>query len=186
MRLIASKTAGSRLTIGSLDYGTTGGFSVAYTPGAGGDGTAALGILAQQYSGLDVGGTINGRAATGSGQILAGAKGDASESVFIKYTGATARAAGPLAFSLGVGGKLASISDGIAADNSGTAATLSSAATTQASDLGTRIAAIQTRLDARKAQLTAQFIAMESAMSKAQSLGSYLTSQMNALQAQGK
>ncbi|MBI1809672.1 MAG: flagellar filament capping protein FliD, partial [Gemmatimonadetes bacterium] len=81
MRLTASKTADSRIQITSLDYGTTGGFKVAYTPGAGGDGTAALGIAATSYAGLDVAGTINGVAGTGKGQYRTGAVGDASESI---------------------------------------------------------------------------------------------------------
>ena len=70
------------------------------TPGAGGDGTASLGLAAGTYAGTDVVGTINGVAGIGRGQFLTGAKGDASEGVTIQYTGSAVRAVGTLALSL--------------------------------------------------------------------------------------
>ena len=45
-----------------------------------------------------------------------------------------------------------------------------------------RLDDIQRRLDGRRASLTAQFIAMEAALSRAQALGAALTAQVNALQ----
>ncbi len=188
MRLVASNTGG-KLTISALDYGTQGGFTLAYTPGSVGDGIASL-IAAGIYKGTDVAGTINGELAAGSGQMLTGAKGNlTTDGIVLQYTGSATPAlgnAGTFTYSLGIAGAVANISDGIASDFGGTATSLSTAATTRANDLTSRIAAIQTRLDARRKQLTSQFIAMEGAMSKANSLGSYLTSQMNALQAQSK
>ena len=135
-------------------------------------------------------GTINGEAATGRGQMLVGATGNATtDGIWLRYSGTTAPVngdAGSLSFSLGLAGTLASISDSISASFGGTATKLSTAATTRASNLDSRIAAIQTRLDARRKALTTQFTAMEKAMSKSNSVGSFLTSQMNALQAQSK
>lgn len=186
MRLTASKTTDSKVQITSLDYGTTGGFTVGYTAGAGGDGTATLGITAQAYSGLDVAGTINGVAGTGRGQYLTGATGDPTEGIVIKYTGTTARAAGTLGFSTGVGGTLAKIADDLAADNSGAVAVQSTNASTQSDNLTARISDIQSRLAARRQQLTQQFLAMETALNKAQSIGSALTSQINGLQSTSK
>ena len=186
MRLSASRTAGSQLRIVGSDAGSASGFTIGYTPGAGGDGTASLGLAAGTYSGTDVVGTINGAAGIGRGQFLTGAKGDASEGVTIQYTGSAVRAVGTLALSLGVGGQLASIADSISATGTGSATTQADTADTQASALDKRIADIQTRLDARKAALTKQFIAMESAMSKAQSMGNALSSQINALQSSSK
>ncbi len=182
MRLTATKTAGSQIQISALDYGAMGGFTVAYTPGAGGNGTAALGINAQSYTGLNVAGTINGVAGTGRGQYLTGAKGDASDGIMLRYTGTAARSAGSLAFSIGIGGTLGSIATGFAADSTGVAAQAATNATSNAADIGNNIAGIQARLDARRAQLTQQFIAMETALSQAQSLGAALTSQINAIQ----
>ena len=186
MRLTASRTAGNQLRILGSDAGSSSGFTIAYTAGAGGNGTAALGLAAGSYGGTDVVGTINGVAGVGRGQFLTGAKGDASEGVTIQYTGSTARSAGTLALSLGVGGQLASIADSISATGTGSATTQADTADTQASALDKRMTDIQTRLDARRAALTKQFIAMESAMSKAQSMGNALTSQINSLQSSSK
>ena len=188
MRLVASKSSG-RLAVDALDHGLSNGFTVAYTAGSVGDGIATA-ITAGAYKGLDVAGTINGEAATGRGQMLAGATGNATtDGIWLRYSGTTAPVngdAGSLSFSLGLAGTLASISDSISASFGGTATKLSTAATTRASNLDSRIAAIQTRLDARRKALTTQFTAMEKAMSKSNSVGSFLTSQMNALQAQSK
>jgi flagellar hook-associated protein 2 len=179
MNLVASASGGA-VKITSNDYGTTGGFTVGYTPGTG-DGTAQLGISATSYAGLNVAGTIGGVAATGFGRTLTGATGSASEGMQLTYTGNTARAAGTVAYSVGMGGMLYNVAANIARDVDGQAATLSTNATTQASALDDRILAAQERLARRKDQLTAQFIAMESAMSKAQSLSTALSSAINGL-----
>ncbi len=81
----------------------------------------------------------------------------------------------------GVGGSLYTAADSIARDVTGSAAVLSTASTTHAGTLDNRILAAQDRLATKKATLTKQFIAMETAMSKAQSMGSSLTSSINGL-----
>lgn len=186
LRLTAEVTVDSRLRITSTEYGSEGGFTVAYTPGTGGDGTAALGIAAGTVAGLDVAGTINGVVASGSGQILTGGNGggtDAAEGVIIRYRGTTARAAGTVAFSLGMAGTLLRAVQTMAADSSGAALNAASA-TTQADALDPRLDDIQKRLDARREALIRQFVAMEGALAKSQALGAALTSQLNALSAQ--
>jgi flagellar hook-associated protein 2 len=186
MQLTATTTGDSRVEISGVGYGTGAGFSVAYTPGVGGDGTAALGITAQSYTGLDVTGAINGVAATGRGQSLTGATGDPSEGIMLRYSGTTARAAGTIALSVGVGGALASVAAGIADLNTGTATVAAANTTQQATDLQGRIANIKHRLDGRRATLVAQFLAMESVLTKAQAVGGTLTAQINALQSTGQ
>jgi flagellar hook-associated protein 2 len=182
MKLSATTTGDSRVKITGTGYGTGAGFTVAYTPGAGGNGTAALGITAQGYTGLDVAGTINGVAGTGLGQSLTGAAADASAGIVLNYTGTTARAAGTIALSVGVGGTLTSVATGISDALTGTATSAAADAKQQATNLQERIAGLRRRLDGRRATLTAQFLAMESALTKAQAVGGTLTSQINALQ----
>jgi flagellar hook-associated protein 2 len=179
MSLVATETGGA-VKITASEYGTTGGFSVAYTPGSA-DGTAALGIAATSFAGLDVAGTIGGVAATGSGRTLTGAIGSAVEGMQLTYLGSTARTAGSVAFSIGVGGMLHIAAAAIALDGEGQAATLATNATTSAGALDFRITTAQDRVAKRRAQLIAQFVAMESAMSKAQSLATSLGSQINSL-----
>lgn len=182
LRILAEMSIDNRLSLSSLDYGSHGGFTVSFAAGVGGDGTAALGITAQAYTGFDVSGTINGVAGIGKGQFLTGATGDATEGIIVRYTGTTARTAGTLAFSTGVGGLMATLAKADSQDVTGAAATQSVAATERADNLQANINDIQNRLDRRKATLTAQFIAMESAMSKAQSISASLSSQILGLQ----
>jgi flagellar hook-associated protein 2 len=184
MHLTATKTIDNRLQVTSTDYGTSGGFTVGYTPGAGGDGTATLGIAAQAYAGLNVAGTINGVAGTGSGQFLTGASGDPSAGIVIKYTGATARAAGSISLTLGVGGEISKIATSYADGGPSSAAAQQTSNTERATTLQSRIDDLTQRLDARRAALTAQFVAMESALAKSQALSSALTSQINSLSLQ--
>jgi flagellar hook-associated protein 2 len=182
MSLQASKTGDSRLKLTATEYGTTGGFAVAFTPGAGGDGTALLGITGQSYAGLNVAGTINGAVASGSGQFLTGASNDASAGIVLRYAGTSARAAGTLSLSLGVGGMLSNIATILAGGGGAGIAAQEDASQTRVNTLTTRISDLQARLDARRAALTAQFVAMEAALAKAQALSATLTSQINALQ----
>jgi flagellar hook-associated protein 2 len=179
MNLVASASGGA-IKIASNDYGTSGGFTVAYTPGSG-DGTAQLGISATSYAGLNVAGTMGGVAATGMGRTLTGATGSDTEGMQLIYTGNTARSAGTVAFAVGMGGMLYNVAANIARDVDGQAATLAKSATTQATAMDNRISAALDRLTRRKDQLTAQFIAMESAMTKAQNLSTALTSTINGL-----
>lgn len=179
MNLVATKTGGAVKILAS-DYGTTGGFTVAYTPGTG-NGTSQLGISATSYAGLDVAGTINGVAATGKGQQLTSATGVDTEGMRLRYTGTTARAAGTVAYSVGVGGMLYNVASDIARDLNGQAVTLATSASTQSSNVSSRVSDAQDRLARRRTQLIAQFVAMESAMSRASAVGTSLSSSINSL-----
>jgi flagellar hook-associated protein 2 len=183
LQLSAEQTVGGELRLVSAEYGSAGGFSVAYTPGIGGDGTALLGIAAGDYDGLDVAGTINGVAGTGKGQNLTGAEDDASEGLVVRYTGSTIGSAGTVTFGLGVGGLLARLADQIAAESGG-AAEQSRTATLQADAIDPRLDDIQKRLDARRDALVRQFVAMEGALARTQALSGALTAQLNALNSQ--
>lgn len=180
VRLTAEESGGA-LRIVSAEYGSDGGFTVAYTPGSA-DGTSTLGIAAGSYSGLDVAGSINGVVASGRGQILTGGASDDAEGLAIRYTGATARAAGSVTLSLGIGGVLGRIAQELASEASG-AALQSTTATLKADAIDPRLDDIQKRLDARRDALIRQFVAMEGALAKSQALSSALTAQIDSLRA---
>ena len=184
MRLQAVKTAGGQVQVAASDYGTTGGFTVSYTPGTDGSGISALGIAAQSHSGLDVAGTINGVAGTGRGQYLTGASTDASAGLIVRYTGASAGSAGTIALSLGVGGLTNELASGLNTANTGSIALEIAQSQSSADNLQSQINSIQQQLATEQTNLTAQFVAMEAAMSSAQSLGATLTSQINGLTSQ--
>jgi flagellar hook-associated protein 2 len=172
MHLQAVRTAGSQVQLVTSDYGTTGGFTVS--------GTNALGIAAQKYAGLNVAGSINGVAATGSGQYLTGASTNASAGLIVRYTG-TAAGTGTVALSLGVGGLTNEIATGLTAANTGSIALEINQTQQAATNLQSQIDSIQQQLATEQTNLTAEYVKMESAMSSAQSLGATLTSQINQL-----
>jgi flagellar hook-associated protein 2 len=182
LRLSAERSGGA-LRLLSAEFGSAGGFTVAYTPGAGGDGTALLGIAAGSVSGQDVAGTINGVAGTGRGQVLTGAAGNAAAGLAVRFVGDAPRPAGTVRFGLGVGGTLARLADAIAAESGG-AAEQGRTATLQADAIDPRLDDIQKRLDARRDALIRQFVAMEGALARTQALSTALTSQLNALNGQ--
>ncbi len=182
MHLQASLTASSQVEINSTDYGTTGGFTVSYTPGAGvlqGSARSASRRRATPASTSPARSTVV--AATGRGQYLTGASSDASAGIIVRYTGTTARSAGTIALSLGLGGLENQIATGLTAVNTGAIANEINQTQQSASDLQNQIDTIQQQLATEQTNLTAEFVAMEQAMSSAQSLGSTLTSQINQL-----
>jgi flagellar hook-associated protein 2 len=181
--LAAERTVGGELRVVSSEFGTAGGFTVAYTPGVGGDGTALLGIAAGAVTGLDVAGTINGVAGTGRGLNLTGAAGNAASGLVVRFSGTAPRAAGTVSFGLGVGGLLARLANEIAAE-SGSAAEQGRTATLQADAIDPRLDDIQKRLDARRDALIRQFVAMEGALARTQALSGALTAQLNSLNSQ--
>ncbi len=84
LSVTASASADNKLMLTNNDYGSAGSFSVSAN--------ASLGITGGTYVGLDVAGTINGETATGSGQTLTGAAGNANTAgLSVKYTGANNR-----------------------------------------------------------------------------------------------
>lgn len=179
MRLTAANIGG-QVKIASLDYGSSTKFTISYA-GGGTDGSAQLGLAAGTYAGTDVSGTIGGVAAKGSGQVLTGATGAATEGLAIRYTGATARSAGSVTFVLGVGGTIARVAAGISRPTDGTVASQVDTLNRSVDALNTRVADVQQRLDAHRQALIAQFTAMEQAISKIQAQGSLLTNQLSQL-----
>ena len=186
MSLSASKTVDGRLQLDATDYGSAAGFTVAYTPGVGGDGTATLGIAAGAALGLDVTGTINGVAATGRGQVLTGASGDPTEGLTVRYAGTTARAVGTVRLSLGVNGLIARL----AATMAGGVASVTDARISdlqrRQTELGTQANDMQARLAAKRARLTSQFVAMESSVARSQAIASALNSQISGFTSSGR
>lgn len=186
MHLVASNAAG-KVTITSSDYGSTGGFTVSYDQGPAGDGATWLGITAGSKVGFDVAGYIDvtghigETAATGIGRTLTGATNTDASGLQLSYIGASNSLDLSLAYSVGVGGMLYNVASSIARELDGQAVILSKTSSAQADALSSRILDAQDRLARRRASLIVQFTAMESAMTRAQSLSASLTSSINGL-----
>ncbi|HEX7241033.1 MAG TPA: flagellar filament capping protein FliD, partial [Longimicrobiaceae bacterium] len=181
MKLTASRS-GSELSLSGTDYGSAASFTVAWS-GGGSDGTAQLGLAAGSYAGTDVQGTLGGLAATGLGQVLSGAAGGATEGLAVKYTGSTARAAGSVGFVLGTGGMMTRLVDQLTRAGDGTVSGQVDSLRRSIDSLNSRAEEVQKRLEVRREAMVRQFTAMEQALSRVQSQGSWLAAQISSMQA---
>ena len=201
--VVASRTdingqgSGDYLTLTSTRYGLAvpisavssvsngGGTPVQNTSGIGKtpvtqtdyDGEAGTGT---GQAGADVAGTINGEAATGSGQALTGNSGNANTDGFmILVTGQTLGSYGTITFSKGVGSLLAEYLGFITQPVTGAVNSSKNSLQTKIDDISRDIVDMEKLATAKQERLVMQFTAMEIALSKLQSQGSFLTSQLS-------
>ncbi len=176
--ITASKN-GNDLVLTGAQYGSSSTITTAFTAG-GTDGTAQLGIAAGTVTGGNVAGTIGGLLATGSGQVLSGVAAGPTEGLSLRYSGSTLGNQGTISFVLGVSGALYNAADLIARAG-GTVSTQQEGLTKRVADLQTRADTVTQALERRRTALTAQFIAMEVALSRIQAQGSAITNYLSAL-----
>jgi flagellar hook-associated protein 2 len=175
----ASKNGSDQLVLTSDDYGSTPTFSKSTSD------DDLLGLGATVTAGVDVAGTINDEAATGSGQTLTGDAPGTGETVsveglVIKYTGTGTGDQGAVKITMGVAElfdrvlyDITNIADGyldFRIDSMGDRIT----------DLGDRIDEMEARLDLKMEGMISRFVAMETALSAMQSQSQWLTGQINA------
>jgi flagellar hook-associated protein 2 len=133
-------------------------------------------------NGVDVAGTINGEAATGSGQIL---KGDDEESnidgLVIKYTGIAENLyVGDVKLTLGTAELFDRVLFNITDSYEGYAAFKQDSLQNSIDGFETRIEEMEARLDLKMENMINKFVAMETALSVMQSQSEWLTGQINA------
>ncbi len=146
-------------------------------------GNGAVGLFGSSpasAAGADVAGTINGVAATGIGQNLTGATGDASAGLVLRVTGGAIGARGSVTYAAGYGQNMYQITtDILAADGLVTAR--SDGINSTIKQLTNREEAMQRRLEAIEKRYRTQFTALDVKVSSLQATSSYLTQQLTAL-----
>jgi len=165
--------AGGVMTIAANDYGSTATISV-----TGGNAvTNLLGATPTTTAGLDVAGSINGVTATGVGQSLTGAAGNASEGLRIQVLGGATGARGTVSYSRGYAYRLdAQASDFL--NSTGAIASRTDGISKSIKDIGSRRDAINRRLVDIEKRYRAQFTALDSMMSSMNQTSSFLTQQL--------
>lgn len=170
--------SGGVLTITSDRYGST---SNAAITGGNGQDNLNLGAGATITAGLDVAGFINGVAATGSGQSLTGATGDASEGIKLQIAGGVTGGRGLVTFSQGYAYQFDQILTSMLGEDG-----IISARTEGLNDtierLGKDQERLSDRLDEVEKRYRAQFTALDVLLSKMNTTSSYLTQQLSALE----
>lgn len=161
------------LTVTSSRYGLNSAVSI-----AGGTAAANLfGAAPVSTIGSDVAGTINGAAATGSGQFLTGATGNASEGIKVQILGGSTGARGTVNFSKGYAYNLNAVLNDFLS-STGTIASSTDAANRAIADLQKRAAALNVQLTATEKRYRAQFTALDSLIGKMNTTSSFLTQQL--------
>jgi flagellar hook-associated protein 2 len=176
----ASADATGHLVLTHNTYGNGGSFTTAETGNLlwTGPGTRTV------NNGKDVAGTINGEAATGSGQTLTGNSGQANiAGLVIQYTGTSQNAdIGTVNLTFGTAELFDRLLYNITDATSGYLSFKQESLQNSIKGYETRITDMETLLDQEKLRMTAKFIAMETAMSKIQQQSNWLAGQLSAAQ----
>jgi len=175
------------LSLTSMAYGSAASFSVTSTAaGSGTTGLASAANAAQTFTGTDVKGTIDGQAATGTGQLLLGSTGTSAEGLLVlvsatpqQLAAAGGSTSGTIDYQPGIAQSLANAA--FAAGNPANGTLVNAIAGVQAnmSSLSSDISAWNPILQEQQTQLTDEYTAMETSLAALKSTQSYLTQSMS-------
>ncbi|MEW6353154.1 MAG: flagellar filament capping protein FliD [Pseudomonadota bacterium] len=131
-------------------------------------------------AGVDVAGTINGVAATGSGQNLTGATGNATEGLKLQVIGGATGSRGTVNYSQGYAYQLDKLADNLLA-SSGPVASRTDGINRSIKDISTQRETLNRRLAEVEKRLRAQFTALDKVVSQLKSTSDFLTKQLSRL-----
>ena len=181
---VTASSEGGNLKLTADAYGATGGFTVSQT-------SNETGLTDGTYNGVDVVGTINGEAATGSGRVLTGSSDSANISgltVRVMLTAAQLTAQGSdqgtVKVTQGVAEQLRRSLKSITDPLSGLVAARKEAIDDTIDATQDQIDAMEDRILLKQELLVRQFTAMETALAEYNSMGSFLSSQLASIAGQ--
>lgn len=184
---VSFDNAAATLHITSDRYGSASTVEIT----AVGTGTAAsLGLSAGTSTapGVDVAGTINGAAASGSGQYLTGATGDKAEGLKLLISGGSIGARGTVDYSQGYAYQIDKFV-GTALGTSGVISARTDGINKSITDIGKQRDALNLRLADIQKRYLAEFNAMDALVAQMRSTSDFLTQQLasiSGLTSQGK
>lgn len=173
---VAVSQSGGILNITSSRYGSASGVTI-----TGGSGAADLmGMTPVAKAGIDVAGTINGVAATGTGQTLMAATGDASEGLRLTVTGGSLGARGTVNFSRGYADQLNTLAGNLLTSD-GVIASRTDGLNASIKNIDSRQDDFNQRLVGIEARYRAQFTALDTMLSSLNQSSAFLTQQLASL-----
>ncbi len=175
------------LVLNSMAYGSATSFSVASTAsGAGTTGLASATGTPQTFTGTDVQGTINGQAATGTGQLLLGAANTSAQGLLVLVNATPAQLAsaggattGTITYQPGIAQALATTAYAAANPGTGSLANAITGEQNQMSDLSTQISNWNPILQEQQTQLENEYNAMEATLASLKSTQNALAEYFN-------
>ncbi|MFP3927527.1 MAG: flagellar filament capping protein FliD [Desulfobacteraceae bacterium] len=136
-------------------------------------------------NGLDVAGTINGEAATGSGRTLTGADGETNvDGLVVKYTGTDTGEVGTVKLTLGAAELFDRALYNITDPYDGYVSFKQDSIENTIDRLDTRMEEMEDRINRKMEMMINRFVAMERAIQKIQSQSQWLSGQINSLYGQ--
>jgi flagellar hook-associated protein 2 len=172
----ASLDSNGKLKIESKKFGSSGTFDVFSDIAAAANNSGiGVGQLGTKVAGVDVAGTINGEAATGTGQFLTGNTGNArTAGIQVMYSGTTTGSVGSLQFGKGFGALftdlMATFTDGTNGAVTGRDKSLAS----QIESIDDDVTSLQATIARKRQDLSDKFTRMENAIQQIQSQGQRL------------
>lgn len=164
------------LMITSANYGSVSTVGV-----TGGNGAADLFGSPTSSTGLNVAGTINGVAATGSARVLVGATSDASEGLRVKVEGTATGSRGTINFTRGIASQLDAMITNFLKDD-GLLDNKTDGLTSSIDRMTKQQESLEVRLASIEARYRAQFTKLDTLMSSLSTTSSFLTQQIESLQ----
>ncbi len=179
LSLTASIGTSGQIVIKSNAYGSAQTFTVSSTNGSSSTG------LAGSFAGVDVAGTINGVASTGSGQVLTAPLSDPTLAGLTLGVTATAPGSGTFVYSPGIAQSIANVAQEFSKPVGGVITTTISGLNNASTGLDSQITFYQNLSNQQKQALINEFSQMEARLGVLKSQGSYLQSALGSLAAQG-
>jgi len=165
------------MKITSNRFGSGGSASVTSGNGL----TNLLGAAPILTIGVDISGTINGVAGTGSGQALTGATGDPSEGLSLQITGGSIGARGTVNYSQGYANQFDQLITRLLDTTNGTISASTNGINASIKDLTAQSARINAQLTVTEARYRAQFTALDIIIASMKTTSDFLTQQLASL-----
>jgi len=178
---VTASNDGGKLKLTSDSYGSSSGFTVSQN-------TGEMGLTDASYTGVDVVGTVNGEAMTGSGRILTGLADSANLaglSIRVNLTPAQLISQGgdqgTVTITQGVADQVRRTLESLTDPFEGLIVTREGAIEDTIESAQNQITALEQRIALKQSTLQKQFTAMETAVAEFNSLGSFLGAQLASL-----
>lgn len=176
---VDAAVANGALSLTSSTYGSAGDFQVSSTAaGSGSTGLVTTANTPQSVTGLDVQGTIDGKAATGQGQLLIGALNSPVQGLLLQVTADSAQVGSGLSssvtYSPGIAAALANAAYNAVNPVSGSIVNATNGLQTEATSLQTQINNWNPILQQKEQSLQQEYTAMETALASLDSTKSQL------------
>ena len=179
MEITASKDGSDKLVLTHNNYGRVLGFTTT-------EANSLLGTTGT-YTGVDVAGTINGQAATGTGKLLVGDAPPDSlsttsvEDLAIEVTSTTTGAKGNVKLTMGIGELMYNNLDSIMDQFDGLLTIRMEGLEDTIDDMQKTVVSMEMRLAMETLRLNNQFVALELNLSKLQSVSAFMARQLGSL-----